>query len=86
MHLSPWKLSNVYVVSTWMGDQVVAHYSVFNLKGCCNAVFMIVSLHPPHHSSSVVKPLQKENTGPDSKDLQTTQLFFLKFWSLSFNA
>ena len=26
MHLSPWMLSNVYVVSAWMGDQVVACY------------------------------------------------------------
>ena len=27
MHLSPWKLRNVYAISAWMGDQVVARYT-----------------------------------------------------------
>ena len=35
MNLTPWKLSDMHAISTWMGDQVVAFY---NLIGKCNTI------------------------------------------------
>ena len=40
MHLSPWKLSNMHRVSTWIGDEVVACYKMTITSGIVNYFYM----------------------------------------------